>query len=500
MNKNYLKLKSILIHFTGLILLSISLHSTAHAQLISYQKLATFSIDSLTSIVESAGLPQGLIEPQYEVDFYKVVYLSPYIFPDSLVQVSGAIAIPKAVECPLPLVAYGHGTQTRKSKVASQLDGGQWDINTIFASTGYVVTMTDYLGLGDSDPRIPIPPYSHGYSESNAMINILRAARLISDTLNIELNDQIFLFGYSQGGAATVSTVKEIQQNYANEFNITASAPMSGAYDFKDAQVDLISSNNPYPTPAYFPYIILSYQSVYKNLFTSPSEFLKSPYDTLLPPLYYAGNTGLGALNNLCDPVPRNMVIDSVMNSFLSDSTHPMRLNLLDNDLIRGWYPETPMKLFYCNGDDQVTYLNSENAYNAWTNAGAPFLEKADFGDFNHNACAPFALINAKNYFDSYRDDCTTGIRDLLEPSTFTIHPNPAANEVIITLLLEDALAVKVRLVSNIGMEIAVPFKGKISGSQELTFNTGNLSPGVYFLQVVTTDGHSISKKLVVQR
>ena len=413
-------------------------------------------------------------------------------------QVSGAIAIPKSVACPLPLVGYGHGTQTKRSKVASQLDGGQWDINTIFASTGYVVAMTDYLGLGDSDPKIPIPPYSHAYSESNAMINILLAARLITDSINIELNGQIFLFGYSQGGAATVSTVKEIQLNYSSEFNITASAPMSGAYDFKDAQVDLISSMNPYPTPAYFPYIIFSYQSVYNNLFSNPSEFLKSPYDTLLPPLFYAGNTGLNALNNLCDPVPRNMVIDSVMNSFLSDSTHPMRLNLLDNDLIRGWYPESPMKLLYCKGDDQVTALNSENAYTAWTNAGAPSLEKADFGNFNHNNCAPFAFINAKNYFDSFKDDCATGIDDLLEPDVFRVYPNPATNEVFINLLTTEALPIKVVLFNNLGLDSGILFEGTIKGNQEIKLNTGKLNTGIYFLHISTNHGKSIVKKLVI--
>ena len=323
---------------------------------------------------------------------------------------------------------------------------------------------------------------------------------MIADSIEVPLNGQVFIYGYSQGGAATVSTVKEIQQNYPSEFSITASAPMSGAYDLKVAQVDLISSANPYPTPAYFPYIILSYQSVYQNLFSSPSEFLKSPYDTLLPPLYYAGNTGLNTLNNLCDPIPRNIVIDSVMNNFLSDSSHPTRLNLLDNDLIRGWYPETPMKLFYCTGDDQVSFLNSENAYTNWTNAGAPSLEKSNFGDFSHNGCAPFAFVNAKNYFDSYKDDCTTSIDEIIKLQTFTIHPNPAANEVILSLLLEEALPIKIVLFNNIGMELSIPFEGIIKGSHEIKWDISNLNSGIYFLQVFTSNGNSISKKLVIQR
>jgi pimeloyl-ACP methyl ester carboxylesterase len=379
------------------------------------------------------------------------------------------------------------------------MDGGQWEINTILASTGYVVTMTDYLGLGDSDPRIPIPPYSHGYSESNAMINILRAARLIADTLEVALNEQIFILGYSQGGAATAATVKEIQQNYESEFTVTASAPMSGAYDFSDAQVDLIASTDPYPTPAYFPYIILSYQSVYNNLFTSPSEFLKSPYDTLLPPLYYAGNSGLNALNNLCDPVPRNMVIDSVMDDFLNNPNHPMRLNLLDNDLINGWFPTSPMKLFYCNGDDQVTSLNAEKAYTTWTNAGAPFLEKADFGNFNHNTCAPFTFINAKNYFDSFKDDCNTSIQDISTLLDISVFPNPTANEINLSLNTENNLGVTIVLLNNMGMELSIPFEGMVHGTQTIKFNTSDLSSGFYFIQISSSLGTLSVQKVMVQ-
>jgi pimeloyl-ACP methyl ester carboxylesterase len=460
------------------------------AQVISFEKLATFSLSSLDSIIMDAGLPQGVIVPIYEVDYYKVVYLSPYLHPDSLVRASGALVIPRVPNCALPLAAYGHGTQSKKSKVASFLDGGQWDINTIIAATGYVIAMPDYLGLGDSDPRIPMPPYSHNDSEANAMINMLRAARTISDSLSVALNGEIFLYGYSQGGAATAATVKEIELNYSSEFTITGSAPMSGAYDFKDAQVDLISSTNVFPTPAYFPYIILAYQSIYGNLFSNPSEFLVPPYDTLLPPLFYAGNTGINALNNLCSPVPRDMMIDSVMNAFLTDSLHPMRLNLLDNDLVRGWYPRSPMKILYCQGDDQVTYLNAENAYDAWTAAGSTQLEKIDLGGFTHNVCAPFAFLEAKRYFDALSNRCATPIRDLAILENASVNPNPFSDYIRIELASKEVGTFL--LYNQLGQEI---LKANYTSAQDL--NTSDILPGIYFYELRTNSGAISKGKLV---
>lgn len=482
-----------------LLLFSFSFQLSLSAQIISYQKLATFSLGALDTIILNSGIPPGIITPQYEVDYYKVLYLSPYIYPDSLVQASGAVAIPRVTGCALPLAGYGHGTQTKRSKVASLMDGGQWDINTVFASTGYVIAMPDFLGLGDADPIINIPPYTHAYSESNATINIMRAARIIADSTGILLNGQVFLYGYSQGGGSTVSTVKEIQQNYSSEFNITASAPMSGAYDLIDAQVNLIADDNVYPTPGYLPYIVFAYQSVYHNLYNNVSEFLKPPYDTVLPPLFFEGNTNIGTINSLCAPVPRDMIIDSVVNVFLTDSLHPMRIDLKDNDLIRGWYPQTPMKLLYCQGDDQVSYLNSENAFAEWTAAGAPALQKVDLGSFDHNGCAPFAFLSAKNYFDSLRQVCVTGIYQEEAIQRISLYPNPAENIAILTVTTKEELPVRVSLISIIGGELDVPFNGTVNGSQQIKINTSQLGSGMYFIRVSFRDSY-VTKKLIVRQ
>mgnify|MGYP007114256071 FL=1 len=59
MKLKYTKKRLGLMHVIGLIIISLGLHSSINAQIVSYQKIATFSIDSLNSIVLSAGLPPG---------------------------------------------------------------------------------------------------------------------------------------------------------------------------------------------------------------------------------------------------------------------------------------------------------------------------------------------------------------------------------------------------------------------------------------------------------
>jgi pimeloyl-ACP methyl ester carboxylesterase len=475
--------------------------NSINAQVLSFEKLASFTVAQIDSmIVEAVPIP-GLIQAVHPVDLYKVVYLTPYIHPDSLVTASMAIAVPVNSPCEFPLVGYGHGTQADRWGSASNMAGAQWDVNCIFASTGYTVAMPDYLGLGDADPRVTIHPYTHAYSQANTMINSLRASRYVCDSLNIHLNGQVFLYGYSQGGGTTVATVKEIQENYPLEFDIAGAAPMSGAYDLIDAQVDLMASDDVYPTPGYLPYVVLAYQSVYGNLFNDPSEFLKSPYDTLIPPLFYEGNTGIGSINDQSTPVPKDMVIDSVINAFLTDSLHPLRLDLRENDLIRDWFPIVPMKLFYCEGDDQVTYLNSEVAYDTWVTMGADtsLLEKHDFGPLDHGGCAPLAILAGKEYFDGLSWACGTGIdKSSIDEIEMKLVPNPARDEVNVTVNSKNRRDVQIRVFDLLGNRVQELSLDGTNEKKTITVDVSTLPAGIYL--VSATNGQSReSLKLIKQ-
>lgn len=399
------------------------------AQLVSYELLFEYDLDDLDNFIEDLGLPPLFGTPIFGIRYYKVVYETPYLHPDSLVNATGAIIVPIGADCSFPICSYGHGTQAKRGQGASEAAGQQYEVGIVLSSQGYVMCMPDYIGLGTEDLEVLIHPYTHAESQANTTINIMRAARQIAELEEVGLNGQIFLTGYSQGGFTTVAAHKEIEANYSDEFQITASAPMSGAYDLTGVQADLINTNDPYPTPGYLPYIILAYETIYGNLFNTPGEIFKSPYDTLIPPLFYSGDYTIGYINEQCPPVPKDIIKDSVINAFETNLDHPLRLALADNELL-DWTPQNPIKLLYCEGDDQVTYLNSEIAYDTWTASGAPFVEKQDFGMLNHNDCALFTFLNTRQYFNSYAViDCLVGTNDVAElANSIVVQPNPADN------------------------------------------------------------------------
>ena len=60
--------------FTTLLSLMTWAASTQAQQLISYQFLQHYTAQDIDNILVDFGLPSGLIEAEYEVDYYKITY------------------------------------------------------------------------------------------------------------------------------------------------------------------------------------------------------------------------------------------------------------------------------------------------------------------------------------------------------------------------------------------------------------------------------------------
>lgn len=460
----------------------------AQGEIVSYYKINTLSIAQLDSVLNRLGAG-GLLVPAYELDVYKVLYRTPYRTLNNLVTVSGAMVVPKNTECPVPMSLYMHGTASDKTGVPSY-GSDEMNIGLLFGMLGNIVLLPDYLGLGDSDTSVKVHPYIHAFSQANDGINMIRAGRSLLDTLNESSNGQLFIFGYSQGGFAAAATLREIETNYPSEFNVTAVAPMSGAFDLKGAQKDLIASDSAYATPGYLPYIILGYQGIYGNLFDSVQQVFVSPYDTLIPPLFYAKNRGIGFINNLCTPVPKDMIQDTTLANFEADSLHPLRVALAESHLL-DWAPQAPIKLFYCDQDEQVTPLNSINANASWTANGAPSVEIQNLGPYTHGGCVEYALLNGLNYFSGFRNDCV-GIKEK-EAVSFLLSPNPSTGMVLLQTKL-DAVA-NVTVQNLLGQQV---YNGTLSQGLSHTLDLSNLLPGTYIVRL--QQGNAVSsKKLIIQ-
>jgi len=309
---------------------------------------------------------------------------------------SGALVLPRGVARALPLVSYQHGTIVKRAEAPSRGAGLEYLLGLALGTDGYVAALPDYLGLGDSPG---LHPYLHARSEASAVVDFLRAARAACQTAAVALDGRIFLIGYSQGGHVTMAAHRQIEEEHSGEFTVTAAAPMAGPYDMSGTMVDHMLSDQPMADPYYLPYVLLSYDAVY-DLFDSPADIFVEPYASILPPLF-DGTHGGAEINAVLPAVPKSILQPAVLAAFLEDPLHPLRLALEDNDLY-DWTPLAPVRMYHCAGDRTVPFANSRTAYEAFLADGAQaeLIDPSPLAD--HGGCAPWSLLAAKAWIDSF--------------------------------------------------------------------------------------------------
>ncbi|MEM7038199.1 MAG: lipase family protein [Bacteroidota bacterium] len=372
-------------------------------KLIEFEVLEDWSTDEINDLIADLDPLLFLFaQGRYNVRIYKVVYET--IDHEGRASIaSGAVAVPYGDTLGrTPIACYAHGTTLRRTSIPSQLSGDT-RIGVIMGGEGFVVAMPDLIGLGDSP--VPLHPYIHAASEASAMIDAIRSSQELLEETNTEWNEQLFVFGYSQGGHAAMAAHREIQLNHKDEFTVTASAPMAGPYDVSGVQEEVIVSFDPYPTPGYLPFVLYSYNMVY-DVVPDIADILKPPYDTIIP-WRMDGTWGMGQINELSNPVPRLMVKDSVMDAYEADDNHPLKVALRANDL-HNWVPETPVKMYYCEGDDQVAYENAIVAYDRFIAQGASpdiVSHKSVDPNLNHVDCALPTLLEGLQWFKEFKSE-----------------------------------------------------------------------------------------------
>jgi len=362
-------------------------------QVLAATPVRTITKTELGFVFLLGGIP---VTPVYDIQAIRINYET--VDPlGAVTQASGVLFLPVALQQPLPLASYQHGTLIKKSDAPSTLTGQEFYVGAAFATTGYASVMPDYLGLGDGPG---FHPYHHAASEATAGVDMLRAARSVCLTRAVQLNGQVFLCGYSQGGHATAALQRELEEFHSAEFTVTASALMAGAYDLSGVTADDGLSGRKPPNPYYFLYLLASYESVY-HLAPDLASLLQPPYTQTLPPLLN-GQIGSDLINAAMPTVPNGVLRPDYLAALRDQPGHPFRQALADNDLIR-WTPKAPTRLYHCSGDQDVPPANSQVAHAAFAARGVtvPLIDPQPGA--SHGDCAIPAMTQAKAWFDTLK-------------------------------------------------------------------------------------------------
>lgn len=151
---------------------------------------------------------------------YRMLYMSETPSGEP-VAVSGVAFIPsgEAPQGGRKVIAWAHGTRGLGSTCAPSRSEPMDDMDNWLDSAmqrGYIVTATDYTGLGTSGK----PYYLIGKSEANDVLNSVRAVRNMPQA---SASSDFIAWGHSQGGHSTLFAATQAAQ-YAPELRLVAAA------------------------------------------------------------------------------------------------------------------------------------------------------------------------------------------------------------------------------------------------------------------------------------
>jgi acetyl esterase/lipase len=171
---------------------------------------------SLIRVEPLPGAPPGAAA-------YRILYRSRGLANEPIA-VSGVVVAPERPGEGRDVVAWAHGTTGIMPRCAPSLRPNVLTLIpglTEMLARGYVVTATDYPGLGTAGPH----PYLIGVSEARAVLDSVRAARALPGS---RAGARFAVWGHSQGGHAALFT-GQLARAYAAELSLAGIATAAPA-------------------------------------------------------------------------------------------------------------------------------------------------------------------------------------------------------------------------------------------------------------------------------
>lgn len=324
------------------------------------------------------------------VKLYRVTYKTRNVDGSEIVA-SGAVVVPLGDQ-QYPMLSVQHGTIWDDASAPSNFSAGSevTELGGIFASLGYIAVFPDYIGYGASK-HLP-HPYEHRESLATACLDMLRAAKeFAAKSTGYKWNNKLYISGFSEGGYATLSLQKKLEETAAGEFDLRASTCGAGAYN-KTAFMNYLVNNPTHGIASYnrsYLWVMLSYNRIY-NLNYPVSHFFKEPFASEIEKKQYLADLK-GSFNG--------MLKEDFVKGINDGNEKKFAEAIADNDLL-DWKPVTPTQLYHGTADELVFYFNSETAYKAMKAKGATQVELKTLEGKTHSTAVADYLVGTYSFFN----------------------------------------------------------------------------------------------------
>ncbi|HAH24728.1 MAG TPA: hypothetical protein DCL77_13410 [Prolixibacteraceae bacterium] len=300
-----------------------------------------------------------------DIDVQSIIYNT--TFQSQKIQASGLIYLPKKAGN-YPVLCFQNGTNTLHSQAPSLvLNSDMLFMLESVASMGFIVVIPDYIGFGASS-NLP-HPYLHAQSTIQSILDMLRAMNEFTSGAKIvaKPTKDLFIYGYSQGGWATMLLQKEIETTYSSEFNLIASSCAAGPYSLAYMN-QYISGQTDYPMPYFLTYILNAYTTL--GLVSNPlSDFIQAPYATQIPGMFDGLHSG-GSI----DAALTTKMADLLTPDFRDQSTVNVKFSAFNSAFLANsvspWAMSTPTRLYHGANDNVIPASMSQKIFDDLIAAG----------------------------------------------------------------------------------------------------------------------------------
>jgi fermentation-respiration switch protein FrsA (DUF1100 family) len=310
------------------------------------------------------GFPQHLpVDIDDGFDTYKVTYCTvDAVLPRRSIArptiATGNLSVPRR-SGRLSTVVYLHGTAVSFYDAPSNPNVfGEFNENgesfdgppssAIFAGGGFIYIAPDYLGLGDS--TAPRHRYFHAATEASSALDLLAASRFVLRKLRVRRDDELFTFGFSQGGHAALALQRQLQNE---QVEVTATAAVGAVFDVERFFLSSIADRTTVTLSLYVSYLLLAYDDIY-DVHGRPAEVFRQPYASTVPGLFDMAHFFDDVLAGL-PATSRELLRPAYYAEVRSDPNYPLRVRLRENALDR-WRPAAPIRVYHSPEDEEVFF------------------------------------------------------------------------------------------------------------------------------------------------
>jgi pimeloyl-ACP methyl ester carboxylesterase len=347
-----------------------------------YVKLTTISKSVIRGVsAQNDVFAQLTPFMDYDMTLYRVIYKTNYLGEEILA--SGLVSIPQGVEEAPPLLSAQHGTifgdnAAPSNFVVNLLTGGVLGLE-LFGAAGYITIVPDFIGYGQSG-NIQHPYYDKALTAS-ATIDMMLASKEFLAEIGITYSDKLFLFGYSEGGFATMATLQALEEQPSLGLNVTAAAAGAGGFYIKGIMNHVLGLEE-HPEPGFLGFVVRSYNQTYgwRRPYT---DFFQEPYATRISDGLLDGGFTKDEVNAQLTTVLADYIQPDFKQGLL-DGTETEMLEAMARNTVHNWAPKGNLRLFHSPNDEVLTIQNSHQTLDSLHAAGATHVTLHETGGNSH--------------------------------------------------------------------------------------------------------------------